>query len=216
MNRQIFLTILIAALTGGCAAPINLHNAEAHAQAGYAAKARGDWETARRQFAQAVVNADLGDAGPSGKGQVNYEYGRVLGIMCSWQESEKYLLRSKQFSEQSGRSPFLSLYELGLLNEKQGDSGQAAKYFAELMPLMEKENLRAKYPLGVADAYERYGAALGATGHTAEAEAKRGEARTIRSANPNAMPFGSITPYGSACAKLPERTAETLAPTYRQ
>lgn len=203
MNRQIFLAVLIAALTGGCAAPINLRNAGAHAQAGYAANAQGDWETARQQFAQAVYNADLGDAGSSVKGQVNYEYGRVLGIMCSWQESEKYLLRSKQFSEQGGRSAYLSLYELGLLNEKQGKSGQAAKYFAELLPLMEKENLRAKYPLGVADAYERYAAALVATGHAAEAEAKRGEAQTIRSANPNAMPFGSITPYGSACTKLP-------------
>lgn len=201
MHRQIFLTVLITALTGGCAAPINLRNTEAHAQAGYAAEANGDWETARRQFAQAVVNADLGDADPSGKRKVNYEYGRVLGIMCSWQDSEQYLLRSKQFSEQSGRSPYLSLYELGLLNEKQGNASQAAKYFAELIPLMEKENLRAKYPLGVADVYDRYAAALVATGHATEAQARRAEAQAIRSANPNAMSFGSITPYGSACAK---------------
>ena len=201
MRRLFPRATLILVFMAGCAAPINIRNAEAHAQAGYAAKARGDWDTARRQFAQAVVNADLGGADASGKGQVNYEYGRVLGVMCDWNQSETYLLRSKQFAEASGRSPYLSLYELGLLNEKQGKTTQAAKYFSDLLPLMEKENLRAKYPLGVADAYERYGAALAAAGQPAEAERSLQEARSIRGANPDAKPFGSLTPYGSACTK---------------
>lgn len=201
MMQRVLFTILVAGVLAGCAAPINVRNAEAHAQAGYAAKARGDWETARRQFAQAVVNADLGDANPSGKGQVNYEYGRVLGIMCSWEEAEKYLLRSKQFSEQAGRAPYLSLYELGLLNEKRGNAAQAAKYFSELIPQMERANLREQYPLGVADAYERYADALEATGQSVEVKSKRAEARAIRVAHPDAKPFGSVTPYGTACAK---------------
>jgi hypothetical protein len=201
MQRWLSCATLILVLATGCAAPINIRNAEAHAQAGYAAKARGDWGTARRQFAQAVVNADLGGADASGKGQVNYEYGRVLGIMCDWDQSEKYLLRSRQFTEESGRSPYLAVYELALLKENQGDAAQAASYLAELLPLMEKENLRSRYPLGVADAYDRYGASLAATDRPTEAERMLQEARNIRSANPDAKPFGSATPYGSACGK---------------
>jgi tetratricopeptide (TPR) repeat protein len=201
MHLRLPCTALLLALVAGCAAPINIRNAEAHAQAGYAAKARGDWDTARRQFAQAVVNADLGGADAAGKSQVNYEYGRVLGIMCDWDQSERYLVRSKQLVEESGRSPYLSLYELGLISEKQGKTAQAVKHFGELLPLMEEENLRARYPLGVADAYERYGAALAATRQPAEAERMLREARSIRAANPDAKPFGSVTPYGSACAK---------------
>lgn len=201
MLRSLPCAVVALVVVGGCAAPINIRNAEAHAQAGYSAKARGDWDTARRQFAQAVVNADLGNADAPGKGQVNYEYGRVLGIVCAWEESEKYLLRSKRLAEESGRTPYLSVYELGLLSESQGKAAQAATYFAELLPLMEKESLRAKFPLGVADVYERYASALAATGQAAEAEVKLAEARRIRGANPDARPIGAVTPYGTACAK---------------
>jgi len=201
MHRWLFCATLSLVLVAGCAAPINIRNAEAHAQAGYAAKARGDWDTARRQFAQAVVNADLGGADAYGRGQVNYEYGRVLGVMCAWSQSEKYLLRSRQFAEESGRSPYLAVYELALLKDKQGDVAQVARYLGELLPLMEKENLRSKYPLGVADAYERYGAALAATGRPTEAERMLQEARIIHLANPDAKPFGSVTPYGTVCGK---------------
>lgn len=200
MHRTVALVAVFLAITG-CAAPINVRNAEAHARAGYGAISRGDWDTARRQFAQAVVNADLGNAELSGKWQVNYQYGRALGVTCFWEEAEKYLLRSMQFSEQIDRAPRLSLYELGLLSQKQGKSAQAVSYFAQLIPLMEKEGLRATYPLGVADAYERYAASLEATGQTESAARNRIEARSIRNANPTATPFGTVTPYGSTCAQ---------------
>ena len=71
------IAILAAGLgIAGCAAPINMRNADVHAQAGYSAQRNGDWDTARRQFAQAVVNADLGGAEAHGKAIVNYEYVR--------------------------------------------------------------------------------------------------------------------------------------------
>lgn len=199
---RLALLATIAAITFvGCAAPINVRNAEVHAQAGYAAQQRGDWDAAMRQFAQAVVNADLGGAEPRGKAIVNYEYGRALGVTCRYSEAEKYLLRSKEFDEQQGRSPYLPLYELGLLSEKQGSSLQASIYFSQLIPLMEKEGLRSRYPLGVADAYDRYASALQANGNSEKAATQRGEAMKIRAANPGATPFGAITPYGSACQK---------------
>jgi len=198
MLRTLSCTVMIL-LVAGCAAPVNIRNAEAHAQAGYAAEARGDWETARRQFAQAVVDADLGNADASGKGQVNYEYGRVLGVMCDWNESEKYLLRSRQLAEESGRAPYLPVYELGLLNERQGKAAQATLYFGQLLPLMEKANLRTRFPLGVADAYERHARALARIGQPAQAEAELAEARRIRQANPGAAQSGAVTPYGTAC-----------------
>ncbi|MCV2371370.1 hypothetical protein [Roseateles oligotrophus] len=199
--RSFISLLVIACSVGGCASNINIRNADAHAQSGYNAQRNGDWEVARRQFAQAVVNADLGKAEAGGKAMVNYEYGRSLGVTCFWDESEKYLLRSKQFEEDRNHSPYLPLYELGLLTEKQGKSNQAASYFSQLIPLMEKEGLRAKYPLGVADAYERYAFALEATGKFAEAAKNRAEAHTLRAANSEAKPFGQVTPYGSACYK---------------
>ena len=120
-----------------------------------------------------------------------------------WDEAEKYLLRSKQFSEQQIHSPYLSLLELGLLTEKQGKTEQAASYFSQLMPLIEKEVLLSKYPLGVAFAYERYAKALEALGKTTEAKKYRNEASSIRAAIPDAQMSGVATPYGTACQKQP-------------
>lgn len=199
MKLPILITLIIS-LTG-CVSALNVRNAENHAQAGYAAQRSGNWDAARRQFAQAVVNADLGDADLSGKSIVNYEYGRALGVTCVYDEAEKYLIRSKTMKEQLNLSPYLALYELGLMNEKQGNYEASANYFAQLIPEMKKEGLQKKYPLGVADAYDRYASALEKTGKANEAALQRKEAGAIRAANPNAQPFGALTPYGSQCAK---------------
>ena len=199
------LRILLVAVTSivlvGCVSAINSRNSAAHAQAGYAALGRSDWPTARRQFAQAVVNADLGGLSLDDKLRVNYEYGRALGVTCFFEQAEKYLLRSKQFAEQSGASPHLSLLELGLVNEKQGKMSEASEYYAQLMPIVEREGVRNRFPLGVAEAYERYGETLKATGRAEAAAAALKEAAAIRIANPNAKPFGKSTPYGTLCEK---------------
>ena len=194
------MVIFVAILMTGCASQINLRNSAMHLQAGIAAEKMGDWETARLQFAQAVVNADLGEGDFHGKAIVNYEYGKALGVRCEYASAEKYLLRSKSFAELGGEPAYLPLYELGLLNEAQGKSIPAANYFSQLIPIMEKEGLRRRYPLGVADVYERYAAALDANGMHAEAMKQHEEAAEIIAENPNAKPAGKLTPYGSMCS----------------
>lgn len=197
--RPIFTSTACLLLLAGCVSSINLRNAEGHAQAGYAAQNRGDWEGAARQFAQAVVNADLGNGEPQGKATVNYEYGRAMAVLCKYEDAEKYLLRAKEFNEKSGISPFLPVYELGSLNVFQKKYSAAIPYFVELIPLMEREGLRSRAPLGVADAYEKYAISLEAVGRSAEAVEQRKQARAIREANPNAKPVGGGTPYGTRC-----------------
>jgi tetratricopeptide (TPR) repeat protein len=193
--------IIVACIAvSGCAGTINLRNAETHMQAGYAAQRQGDWPGAQRQFGLAVMNADLGGAPPHAKGVVYYEYGRALGVTCHYENAEKFLLQSKDMIEQEGQSPYLPLYELGLLSDKQGNYLKAVTYFSQLIPLMEKEGLLERYPLGVADAYERYGTDLQAAGRSTEAETKRARAREIRSQHVDAKPFGTPTPYGAACS----------------
>lgn len=198
--KSLGLVIFTAFVLSGCASALNIRNAENHAQAGYVAQRNGDWQNSMRQFAQAVVNADLGDADLQGKSVANYEYGRSLGVLCKYEDAEKYLLRSKSMKEQLGQSPYLALYELGLLSEIQGKYPVAATYFAQLIPEMKKEGLQSRYPLGVADAYDRYATALEKSDKTTEALGQRKEASAIRAANPDAKPFGALTPYGSQCA----------------
>lgn len=195
--KYLCLVLLIA--VSGCAAPINIRNANAYAQAGAAAWGRGDWEMAMRQYGRAVVNADLGSADPQFKASVNYEYGRVAGVLCKYEDSEKYLIRSKEFLEMADQSPYLVLLELALLNDKQGKFDRSSTYYSQLIPMMESAGLRSKYPLGAADVYDRYASALEHQGRTSEAVARKNEASIIRASNRDARPFGAFTPYGSRC-----------------
>jgi tetratricopeptide (TPR) repeat protein len=186
-------------LLTGCVSALNARNADVHAEAGYAAQRRGDWEAAARQFAQAVVNADLAHADARGRAMVSYEYGRAMGVLCRYEDAEKYLLLAKELNESAGHAPYLPLYELAVLKVKLGKNSQALVYFNQLMPMIEKENLLSTAPLGVADAHEQFGAALDATGQGARAAVQRERGRAIRAANPAARPVGAGTPYGTRC-----------------
>jgi hypothetical protein len=60
MDERCAVVFLGLALLSGCAHDVNRHNAVRYAEAGEAALLRGDWDAARRAYAQAAVNADLG------------------------------------------------------------------------------------------------------------------------------------------------------------
>jgi tetratricopeptide (TPR) repeat protein len=192
-------SITFALMLTGCVTAINQHNADRHEVAGNAFYNQGDWVSARRQYAQAVVNSDLGRASANDKARVNYSYGRVLGIMCAYDKAEQYLRRSRELAGSGATSTYLSLYELGQISQAQGKSQEAARYFAELIPLLDQMGLRSKFPLGVADAHDRYATALEASGNREAAAAQRAEAAAIRSDYPGAVQAGAATPYGTAC-----------------
>lgn len=195
----IVTSVVSLSLLSGCVSSINMRNAENHAQAGYSAQNRGDWKDAAREFAQAVVNADLGNADPEGKASVNYEYGRSLGVLCKYDEAAKYLLRGKQIQEKERIPAFLPIYEIGTLYVFQKKFSMAIPYFADLIPIIDREGLRNRAPLGVADAYEKFATSLEAVGRDDAAAEQRKLARTIRKENPNAKPAGVGTPYGTRC-----------------
>jgi tetratricopeptide (TPR) repeat protein len=196
--RFLAATITVFALVG-CASSINLKNAEAHAQAGYVAQSRGDWDASARQFAQAVVNADLGNAEAGPKGTVNYEYGRSMGVVCRFDDAQKYLLRAKEFQEKAGLAPFLPLFELALVSNHQRKYNHAMGYFQQLLPIVERERLVTTAPLGVAEVYSAMALTSEGLGKAGEAEALRAKASSIRAQNPNARPLGGGTPYGTRC-----------------
>ena len=169
-------------------------------QRGNAAKARGDWQSAASQFAQAVNHPDLAKSGAE-RVQVLVEYGRAVGVLCQYGEAETFLLRAKGIAEADASSAFGVLYELGAISLAQKKLPEAANYFALLMPVIERESRARVSALVVADALEKYGLALAATGKPEEAEARRREALAIRDKNPNPAPAGTITPYSEKCSK---------------
>lgn len=186
----------------GCVSPaqnINGRNAANHEAAARFAEHNGDWQTARLQYAQALTNARLAHAGADEEGRLTYEYGRVLGITCSYGLAEQMLQTSLQLARQSGGPEYLPLLELALMAEKQGPQ-QAVKYYRELAPHLDEAQLSARHPRGVADVRRRYASVLAATGDEAGAMAQRAKASALEAANPGSTEEGHFTPYGSACA----------------
>jgi len=190
---------IICSVLAGCASPINIRTMQTHTQYGYQAQGIGDWEAATRHFARAVVNSDLGNADPRTRAIVNYEYGRGMGVVCEYSEAEKYLLRAIEYDRKAKNPPYLSLFELALVYAHQGKFEEAIQRFSELVTILETEKIKDRYPLGVAEVYERYALALEKVARSSEAETRRSEARAIRTANPAATPFGKLTPYGTRC-----------------
>ena len=60
---------------------------------------------------------------------VHLEYGRVMGVLCQYAESETYLLRAKEIAEKADSATFPALYELGALSVAQKKLAIAERIF---------------------------------------------------------------------------------------
>ena len=163
------------------------------------AKKRGDWESVASQIAQAINHPDLPRAGAV-RSAVHLDYGRAMGVLCHFDEAEKYLLLAKQIAQQGNVSTFHAVVELGALNVGQKKYAVAAGWYSEMMPMLERESLIKMSPLLLADALEKFAIALAATDKPEEAESQRRAAAKIRETGLKA-PSATITPYGAKCAQ---------------
>ena len=190
---------VVTLLLAGSAAAALLEFDE-YLQRANAARSRGDWESAASQFAQAINHPDLPRNGAA-RSAVHLEYGRAVGVLCQYEEAEKYLLRANEIAKKAHSSTFPVLYELGAVSFAQKKYADAVGYFSQLVPMIEGESRVRTSPLMVADAYEKLAGALAATGKTEEAESRRREAVKIRATGPLVAPPGTITPYGAQCPR---------------
>ena len=173
---------------------------EEYMQRAGASKRRGDWQSAASQYAQAINHPDLPKAGAE-RSLVHLEYGRAVGALCQFGEAEKYLLMAREIADRAGSSSFASLYELGGISVAQRKFTDALGYFSQMAQLAAKEPARTAPPQLLADAWEKYAAALDATGKPDEAQQRRLDAQKLRDANPKAAVAGTTIAYAQRCAK---------------
>ncbi len=144
--HYLVVALIIMLPATGCASDINARNAKQHAGAADAASKAGDWTTARKQWSQALVNAQLAGAAPQQLAVFNYEYGRALGVQCFWDESEKYLLKAYQIDHETGGPEFMSLLELSRLKYDQKQYDKSVPYYMRAIEALEKVNASTKAP----------------------------------------------------------------------
>ena len=198
MIRKTSLFILVVCLVG-CASPINRKNAENYTRQGAIAIASNDWQTARRAFARAVVNADLGDVAPSTRAVLSYEYGRSLGATCFFDDAAYYLNQAYNLDNQTGGPLYMSLVELARLHLDQGKFTEAAEYYKKAIPDLERHHVPQVGPIGYADMLDEAAIALAATSQEEKASQLKLQAQKIRSEHPGKKSITDRTPYGKFC-----------------
>lgn len=197
---KLAMTILLPVVVlTGCASAISERVATDYTQVGAAAEARGDWDTARRAFARAVMNADEAGLPLARRATVHYEYGRSLGVTCFFDQSEHELNVAYDLDRQTGQPLFLSLVELARLNLDQGKFVPAAAYFERAMPALDAVNAADKAPIAYAGILDEYARALTGAGRSQEARKPAERAASIRAGRPSGHSITDRTPYGKFC-----------------
>lgn len=198
MGFALFLTMSVT----GCASAINAKNANRHGNAANAASKAGDWTTARKQWAQALVNAEMAGMPAQQLAVFNYEYGRALGVQCFWKESENYLQKAYELDHQTAGPEFMSLLELSRLKYDQGQFDKCIPYYSRTIELLEKVNAPTQSPTEFSVVLEEYAKALRETGKEQEAISVQKRADEIRIKNPEGKSVTDRTPYGKYCSNI--------------
>jgi tetratricopeptide (TPR) repeat protein len=202
LSNGAFQTVLVVIFfMASCAAPINRKTSEMTGYAGYKAQQAGDWDAARRNYAKAVVNGELGNLPQEQMANLYYEYGRSLGATCFYDDSEKYLQKALDIDTRTNGPAYMSMLELVRLNLKTKNYSKVINYFEKLIPIYKDLNAEEKTPIGLAETYEDYSYALKETGDIAKAQDYEEKARQLRANNPGGFSITERTPYGTQCDK---------------
>jgi len=198
--KRVSVLLFVSALAG-CAAPINAHNAQSYARSASLAAQQGDWDTARRMWAGAVVNSSLAHADKRYQAVMNYEYARSLGVTCFYELAQQYFDKAYALDKETNGPAYMSSFELARMYAAKGDDKRAAAYFGRAFEEGQAAGLEKHDPIGFADLLDDYAKSLGAVGETRAAEDKRHMASAIREANKTAKTKTDLTPYGTQCVK---------------
>jgi tetratricopeptide (TPR) repeat protein len=201
MKNQIFLIMGLLLILTGCASEIQKRTSDRYTLIGIQAQARGDWDTARRAYARAVVNAEQAKLPAKNRAIRTYEYGRALGVTCFFDLAELELNSAYDLDKQAGQPLYLSLTELARLMLNQKKYQQAIGYFERTLKELNSANAQQVSPIVYADILDEYAQALTGVNSFEEAVAAKNSASEIREKNPNRRSITDRTPYGKFCTK---------------
>jgi tetratricopeptide (TPR) repeat protein len=201
LSKRLLLVILLSVFsaTQACANQINQRNAIQHAQAGGRAASSGDWDTARKEWAQAVKNGELGGIPEKHQAVFYYEYARAAGVTCHFDVAETYLNKAYELDKKIGGPYFLSLVELFRLNLDQKKYDIAVSHFEKALPVLEEINAPSQSPAEFAKLLDEYAMALDGTGKSDQAKKMRERSSEVKKKAENSIT--DRTPYGTSCSK---------------
>lgn len=188
----------------GCGTPVRMRPGPDYAAMGGAAEVRGDWDTARRDFGQAVLVADQSGWPASQRAAMHYDYGRALGVTCYYTEAERELSLAYDLDILTNRYRYPALIELARLSLTQRRFAQSAKYFGRALATLDRIDASRHAPFAYVEMLDDYALALGGAGDAEGAARIIDRAAKVRARLDAAdqRQATSRTPYGTRCAKV--------------
>ncbi len=202
IRRSVIYFLLAISLTlCGCVSDINKKEANIHFEAARRFEFQKDFVSAREQYGKALIDARLAGADQTTISMLTYNYGRMSGYTCHFDEAEQMLLQALEL-EKGSTGPESSIYsmrlfELARLNYDRGQFDKSAKYYSQGIPIVEQLGVATSDPIGLANALREYGSALSNIGRTSAAAEALQNARRLEDANPGKKP--GIVPERYIC-----------------
>ena len=202
MNKQLLAALTASILLiAGCATSINKKNVETHYNAGKRFELNGDPQSAKDQYAKALVNAKLANGEPALISMLTYNYGRMLGHTCQYEESERTLREALEIEKgvtgpNSGITS-MRLFELARLNHDNGKFDKSVTYFEDGIPIVENLGIEQTDPIGYSNILEIYKNTLVKLSRVNESNLVQTKIDNLLVANPGKSP--GFTPLSYKC-----------------
>jgi len=180
-------SFLLVVLLCGCLNPLNATHARRYSETGQAAEQAGDLKLARKCYARASINADIGFLSLAPKAYAHFDYSRVTGYLGNHEEAALGFSNVLRWIEKSAPkaddllAPALSEYARLLHDTGQHD--KAVPLFERAVTELDRRNMAATDPIGLAEFLDDYARSLQATGRNREVVTNR--AHELREANKN-------------------------------
>jgi tetratricopeptide (TPR) repeat protein len=167
------------------------------------AQRAGDIHGAKVYWWRAYEAAERAKMGPPYTSNSLYNYGRMSGDLCQYEEARDALQKSLAIEQQ--RVPLVEsnvsgpLFELARLDYSHENWEGARSWYERGIPLARKHGADRSDPIGFADELDRYALALEKTGDAERAVATRSEAAHLRFIHPGASARSEWRLYPTVC-----------------
>lgn len=198
---KIFIHLVLLLIFCGCAGRVMQRNSDKYARAADSFKEAGEWEKALEPAKRAMINAERAHSNVKNRAILHYEYGRVLGVTCSFQEAEAELKEAYELDQEAKQPLFLSLTELARLNLDQGKYKEANEYFEKSIQELKFAKADQSMPIDFAEVLNEYATSLEKVSDSKKAASIRKEARGLIKNHPSEQSNTDRTPYGKHCLK---------------
>ncbi len=196
-------TLIPTTISAGFLKNLNMKEAQIHFEAAQKFENSGDPNSAMSHYAKALQNAHLAKAPPKTISMLTYNYGRMLGHTCNYEEAEKYLMEALEI-EKSVTGPdseisSMRLFELARLHQGNDEYKKSVSYYSKAIPIGEKLGAEQSDPIGYSLVLDGYVDALKKINSMDTAAIVSEKSRKIKESNPNKDP--GFVPRSYKCEK---------------